>query len=86
MATTISKRISGSLTAGNTKRLAYNGTVQTAGGDTWGGSWGGKGTSGNSWTNSWSFVTLAQAASPLESSTKRIAGTITGNTTKRVAL
>ena len=85
--TTITKRVSGALTEGSTQRVITRDAITGAlGSDTWGGTWGGfGGTLGRTWGKTW-FNTggASQDAKPTESSTVRVSGAITENTTKRV--
>lgn len=76
--TTITKRIGASASADNTKRVAYNGTVDPSYADTWSGAW------GNAWGNTWSLITFGVAASPAVDATKRVSEAAATSITKRV--
>ncbi len=89
--TTITKRVSGTITEGKTKRVDYFGatdiTPGTLANDTWGGTWGGVGTKGLTWGKAW-FTggpeVPAIPAAPAVDVAQRVSGDITENTTKRV--
>jgi hypothetical protein len=76
--TTITKRVSGTVADGSSKRVDYFDVVPDNISDPWDGSW------GNSWGNSWRTVTIGFAAEPAIDITKRINSAPTGGITKRV--
>ena len=84
---TNSSRVTTAPTAANTSRLETTGAVAEVppvfSGDTWGGTW------GTTWSRTWYNATElvpAVTASPSISTTGRIAGAITENSTKRVQI
>lgn len=72
---TNTKRVSGTISNGNTKRIDMSEIAQIVF-DPWGGSW------GTSWGSSW----LSEQAGAAVGLTKRIPGGISANNTKRVTL
>lgn len=92
MTTTLTKRLSGLLSANNTKRVATTGATAGAsasiGGNTWGNSWGFLlAQPHRCWGSTWSTSTpgtAGSAASPSQNNTVRVSGTPAGTITQRV--
>lgn len=83
--TTITNRISGSITADATKRVATSGEVSEIppvfSNDTWGGTWGS--TWGLTWYNATALVPATEE-SPAADVTRRVGAAASGGITKRV--
>ena len=79
--TIITKRVSGAITEGTTRRVETTGAVPSSvGTDTWGGTWGNP----SVWGRTWLSGSLAVAQSPAVDTTKRVPSGATANITKRV--